>query len=101
MDHSTPELLEDKETYTLVHTNPIQKLDNKVKRTLNNLTKKGQITKEKQRWMKSSGPILPSFYGYPKIHKPGIPLQPIVSLPGTPTYNIAKELTKKLRHLTE
>jgi len=99
--HKAKELLEDKGTYTLINTNPIQKLDNKVKRMLNDLTKKGQISKDEQRWMKSSGPILPRFYGRPKIHKPDIPLRPIVSLPGTPTYNIAKELTRKLKHLTE
>ena len=30
------------------------------------------------------------FYGLPKIHKENIPLRPIVSLPGSPTYELSK-----------
>ena len=41
----------------------------------------------------------PKFYGLPKIHKPGIPLRPIVSSTGTATYNTAKELAKILKSL--
>ncbi|CAH8821584.1 unnamed protein product, partial [Trichobilharzia szidati] len=32
---------------------------------------------------------------------PNIPLRPIVSLPGTPTYNLSKELYRRLKHLTK
>ena len=39
------------------------------------------------------------FHGLPKIHKPGIPLRPIVSSRGTVTYNPAKELAKILKPL--
>lgn len=52
------ELLDNKETYIPVSMDPIQKLDKLIKWTLNKLIKKGQITKEEQCWMKSSGPIL-------------------------------------------
>ena len=31
-------------------------------------------------------------YGLPKVHKVGIPLKPIVSAIGSPTYQLAKEL---------
>ena len=41
----------------------------------------------------------PKFNGLPKIHKPGIPLRPIVSSTGTVTYNTAKELAKILKPL--
>ncbi|CAH8567482.1 unnamed protein product [Heterobilharzia americana] len=41
------------------------------------------------------------FYGRPKLHKPDIPLRPIVSLLGTPTYNISRELSRKLKHLIQ
>lgn len=41
-------VLEDKETYIPISTNPIEKLDDPVKRTFNDLTKKGQFTKEEQ-----------------------------------------------------
>ena len=39
------------------------------------------------------------FYELPKIHKPGIPLRPIVSSIGAATYNTAKELAKILKPL--
>ena len=35
---------------------------------------------------------LPSFYGLPKIHKPSVPLRPIVSSVGTIVHNIARFL---------
>ena len=35
----------------------------------------------------------PRFYGLPKIHKPNIPLRPIVSAIGSPTYSLAKFVT--------
>ena len=41
----------------------------------------------------------PKFYGLPKIHKPGIPLWPIISSIGTVTSNTAKELAKILKPL--
>ena len=41
----------------------------------------------------------PKYYGLPKIHKPGIPLRPIISSTGTVTYKTAKELAKILKSL--
>ena len=41
----------------------------------------------------------PKYYGLPKIHKPGIPLRPIISSTGTVTYNTAKELARILKPL--
>ena len=35
-------------------------------------------------------------YGFPKVHKVGIPLRPIVSAIGSPTYQLAKELCRIL-----
>ena len=40
-----------------------------------------------------------NFMGCQKIHKPGIPLRPIVSSIGAATYNTAKELAKILKPL--
>jgi hypothetical protein len=31
-------------------------------------------------------PIVPHIYGFPKIHKEGIPLRPIVNMNGSPMY---------------
>ena len=41
----------------------------------------------------------PQLYDLPKIHKPEVPLRPIVSSIGSPTYHLAKELTRILTPL--
>ena len=40
-----------------------------------------------------------SFYGLPKIHKPGRPLRPITSSIGSPTYAVSKYLVSVLSPL--
>nr|XP_012143822.1 PREDICTED: uncharacterized protein LOC105662853 [Megachile rotundata] len=42
----------------------------------------------------------PRLYGLLKIHKPNIPLRPIVSTIGSPTYTLSKYLTSVLKPLT-
>ena len=50
--------------------------------------------------LKSSDGRAPRIYGFPKIHKQGIPLRPIVSFVESPTtYNLSKEITRILSHL--
>ena len=44
----------------------------------------------------SSDGLCPRFYGSPKIHKPGIPLRPIVSLVNSPTYAMSGYLARIL-----
>ena len=40
------------------------------------------------------------FNGLPKVHKPGVPLRPIISACGTPTCNFLKFLTGMLKRYT-
>ena len=49
--------------------------------------------------VKSTVSLKASFYGLPKLHKPNIPLRPIVSSIGSPTYNLSKELARILSPL--
>ena len=46
-------------------------------------------------------PQPPKLYGLPKLHKPNIPMRPIVSLCGSPTYQLSKYLTTVLKPLTD
>ena len=39
----------------------------------------------------------PRFYGQPKIHKPGVPIRPIVSYSGFPLYNLNKYIANILK----
>ena len=44
--------------------------------------------------------IAPRFYGYPKIHKTGMPIRPVVDGRGSPPHEFARYLAKLLRSLT-
>ena len=46
--------------------------------------------------LRSSARKVPLLYGLPKIHKPGIPPQPIVSFVNSPTYVLSKHLVSIL-----
>ena len=51
--------------------------------------------------LRPSATVCPKFYGLPKIHKPDVPLRPIVASQGSPTYNLAKYLAEILKPLVE
>ncbi|BHF64213.1 hypothetical protein SprV_0200721300 [Sparganum proliferum] len=51
--------------------------------------------------MKSTDTAGARFYGLPKVHKANVPLRPIASLPGTPTYGLAKLIFGRLKFLAE
>ena len=51
------------------------------------------------RRLRPSSSTCPRFFGNPKIHKPEVPLCPIVASRGSPTYDTAKYLAKVLRPL--
>ena len=57
------------------------------------LIKKSGISEEVAKFIYPHAPAPPRLYGLPKIHKEGVPLRPIVSAIGSPTYNLAKYLT--------
>ena len=61
-------------------------------------SKKKEVTTE-IRWdnhlynrLRSSAGGTPLFYGLPKVHKPNVPLRPIASFVGSPTYQLSKHL---------
>ena len=47
--------------------------------------------------VKPTGSPAPRFYGQLKIHKPGVPIRPIVSYSGSPLYNLNKYITNILK----
>nr|VZI26067.1 unnamed protein product [Spirometra erinaceieuropaei] len=60
----------------------------------------GAISPIDRRMGKVQETVLSRVYGLPKVNKEGVPLRPIVSLKGTPTYGLAKWLFKRLKFLT-
>ncbi|CAH8499563.1 unnamed protein product [Schistosoma haematobium] len=74
----------------------VRKLESRVKSNLLKLLKMNVINNEEFKILKPSGSVLPNLYGLPKIHKPNIPLRPILSMRGSPTHELAKWLVKLL-----
>ena len=49
--------------------------------------------------LRSTDSVLPRMYGLPKIHKPNLPLRPILSFVGSATYELSKFLKNILSPL--
>ena len=86
-------------SYKKIADDPTAKQKNKLINILKNIKTDGGLKDELYRRLYPTGAGSPKFYGLPKIHKPGIPLRPIISSIGTVTYNTAKELARILKPL--
>jgi len=80
-------LLEDP-AYRKLAKHPTDAIERKTKLLL----KKPSLTEETRRQMCPVGSRPPRIYGLPKKPKEGIPLRPIVSNIGAPTYQLSKHL---------
>ena len=65
------------------------------------LKKTDAIDTQRYYRLRCSVPQPPKLYGLPKLHKPGIPMRPIVSFCGSPTYQLSRYLTTILQPLTD
>ncbi|VDL99236.1 unnamed protein product [Schistocephalus solidus] len=79
---------------------PMKKLVAKINATLASLQSNGAISKAERLTIKPTDLAMARFYGLPKVHKHGAPLRHIISLRGTPTFNLAKWLFRCLNCLT-
>ena len=55
------------------------------------------VTKATLKWLTPTGCNSGKLYGTCKIHKPGFPVRPIVSMVNTPVYNLAKYLDSLIK----
>ena len=83
------------ETYSVKARDPT----NTVERKTINLLKETDWEQDLIKQLKPSNSLPPRLYGLPKIHKQGVPLRPIVSSIGSPTYKLAKHLATLLKSL--
>ncbi|XP_071052133.1 uncharacterized protein [Onthophagus taurus] len=83
-------------TYRKIKKDPIDRIVRKMKE----LIKSTGIPAEQQKGLFVQAPVPPRIYGLPKIHKPDVPLRPIVSAINSPTYQLAKHLAKILSPFT-
>ena len=86
-------------TFKKIPEDPINKQKNKLINILKSIKSEGGLSEDTYKRLYPTGAVASKFYGLPKIHKPGIPLKPIVSSTGTATYNTAKELARILKLL--
>ncbi|XP_046382342.1 uncharacterized protein LOC124153288 [Ischnura elegans] len=69
----------------------------KIEREVRDLIKRSSISNEEQFHLLPLSARRPRLYRLPKIHKEGVPLRPIVSCIGSPTYALARYLANHLQ----
>lgn len=92
-DKKITELLQET-TYTKMKKDPTKRIETDIQRTLVKLQDKGEITPSEAFRLRPGDSKAPHLYGLPKIHKDNVPLRPIVSSIGSPTYDLAKFLAR-------
>ena len=95
------ELVNDKQTYEELKRDPTPALQRKLNSKLLKLKKTDAIDIRHYYRLRCPVPQPPKLYGLPKLHKPNIPMRPIVSFCGSPTYQLSKYLTTVLQPLTD
>ena len=97
-DRKTAEML-GTGSYGKLRGDPTATQENRLSHTLKGLEKNGEITSGLYNRLRppESEPL--RIYGLPKIHKPDVPLRPIVSCIGSPTYQLSKYITSLISPL--
>ena len=83
--------------YQLLKKDPTTKIKAKTLKQLKVLKDNEFIDNKLYYYLKPTDSPAPRFYGQPKIHKPGVPIPPIVSYSGSPLYNLNKYIANILK----
>ena len=67
----------------------IQKEEERINKTLRKMLCSGDITEQLHNDLRSRGGQPPRLYGLAKVHKPSVPMQPVLLMPGSPYFQIA------------
>ena len=89
-------LLNDKNTYKKVGNNNLKPVAETLNRFIHRLSEEQKISKSQFYNLRCSEIRAPRIYGLVKLHKINHPLRPIVSMCGTPTYNLSKYLSRNI-----
>ncbi|UYV71172.1 hypothetical protein LAZ67_8002021 [Cordylochernes scorpioides] len=89
-------ILADTSTFKIISTSAKDALVKGYKSSLRNLMKAKQITKAQLTQFTGSLTRDAYIYGAPKIHKPGVPLRPIIAYHLSPAHTLAKYLAQLL-----
>lgn len=86
------DILNDENTYKKIKTDPTSKLQRQNNKLVDDWVKGNLISPNTANDLKLKNAQPPKMYGLPKLHKPGIPLRPIVSCVQSPFYKLSKYL---------
>ena len=92
-------IIDDESKYRVVKRDPTTRTENKITDAMKRLLSQGFISDRMYDRLAPRYTNPPQLYGLPKIHKDGVPMRPIVSAIGSPSYNLAKELARILTPL--
>ena len=85
--------------YQQVQRNPTNRIETSVRAALKNAEDSEMIDSRMKKRLSPYHSHTPQIYGLPKVHKLGTPLRPIVCTINSPTYEVAKLLSKILAPL--
>ena len=83
--------------YQLLKKDPTTKIKAKTLKQLKVLKDNEFIDNKLYYYLKPTDSPAPRSFGQPKIHKPGVPIRPIVSYSGSPLYNLNKYIASILK----
>ena len=79
----------------------IEKEEERINGELTKMLEDGEISSELKEGLKSQGGQPPRLYGLAKVHKSSVPVQPVLSMPGSPYFPIANKVTEWLSVVPE
>lgn len=94
-------MLNDTDTYLPLSIDPTRIYEKKVLKECLNLKKANKLSEAEYKTIITKNATIPHFYGLPKIHKPDVPLRPIVDFKNSPSYGLASHLSKILITLSK
>lgn len=98
-DAKMKDLLDDQTTYRKLKKDPTAATERKVAAFVWKLRQADKIGSATAHQLRNTDSSAPALYGLPKIHKEGMPFRPIVSFIGSPTYDLAKFISRILSPL--
>ena len=91
-DDKMQQMLSDEGTYKLLDKDPTASLERRMNSQLLDLRKAGRLHPDAYSRLRSSAARVPLLYGLPKVHKPGVPFDPLCRPFSSPLYELSKFL---------
>ena len=79
----------------------VLKEEERVIRELSQLKKEGKVSEELFEQLRPTGSQPPRLYGLAKVHKIGVPVRPVLSMPGSPYHPTARKVAEWLSVVPE